>query len=591
MCGIAGYMAANGKDFDADVLGRLADCLGHRGPDGRGEYRAPGVGMVQNRLAIIDLKTGDQPFYLNDGRGGWLALVANGEIYNYIELRREFGEENFSTRSDCEPPLHLYRREDVRFAEALRGMYAIAIHDPVRKRMLLARDPFGIKPLYYVETPLGFAFASEAQALVRAGLVKPKLNPRARDELLQLQFTTGRETAFAGVLRVLPGETLVVERGRVVARRQREALPSGPRLKLGEAEAIAELDSVLRDSVLVHQRSDVPYAMFLSGGVDSSALLALMRDLNESPVTAFTAGFSGTNVPDERTHAEAVATAAGARFRPVEFSEADFWHLLPEIVAAIDDPAADYAVLPSYKLAREAREAGFKVVLCGEGGDELFAGYGRYRRAARWWFPFGRAMRAKGAFATVDVLREPLAEWRSGIAAAEEAQRGGGRTAVQVAQAVDCVDWLPHDLLIKLDRCLMAHGVEGRTPFLDPKVAAFAYRLSDDLKIRRRLGKWLLRRWLNGKLPEAQAFSRKRGFTVPVAEWIAKRGKALGPLVAAQPGVEEICKPGAVEALYGNLSTKAGQAPWNLLFYALWHRRHIQGMPPAGDVFSTLGQK
>ncbi len=591
MCGIAGFMSADGAVVEADLLDRFAASLAHRGPDGRGNYQAPGVGMVQTRLAIIDLSGGNQPFYLNDGRGGWLALVANGEIYNYIELRRELGEGAFATRCDCEAPLHLYRRDGVAFADKLRGMYAIAIHDPLHRRLVIARDPFGIKPLYYVETARGFAFASEARALLAAGVSAARLNGKARDELLQLQFTTGRETALQGIMRVLPGETLVVEKGKVVARRMRNALPSAPRLRLSREAALSQLDNVLRDSVTVHQRADVPYAMFLSGGIDSSAILALMRELNETPVTAFTAGFSGTTVADERAHAEAVAKAAGARFRSVDFGEGDFWQLLPEIAEVIDDPAADYAVLPSYKLAASARAAGFKVVLSGEGGDEMFAGYGRYRRAARWWMPWRRTMRAAGAFDGLDVLRESPADWRSGIAAAEEAARERGRSAIQVAQATDCADWLPNDLLIKLDRCLMAHGVEGRTPFLDPEVAAFAYRLPDRLKVRLRSGKWLLRRWLHGKLPQALPYSRKRGFTVPVGEWIARRGRALGPLVAAQPGIEEICKPGAVEALFAAAPAKSGQATWNLLFYALWHRRYIQGLPSAGDVFSTLGQK
>ncbi len=188
------------------------------------------------------------------------------------------------------------------------------------------------------------------------------------------------------------------------------------------------------------------------------------------------------------------------------------------------------------------------------------------------------------------MLRQPPKGWRNGIARAEREASGSERTRLQVLQATDCADWLPHDLLIKLDRCLMAHGVEGRVPLLDPVVAELAFGLPDGLKIRKRMGKYLLRRWLADALPEAAPFSRKRGFTVPVAEWIGRQGARLGPLIAAQPGVAEICRPGAVEALYRNISKKTGFAAWMLLFYALWHHHHMCGLAPQGDVFETLSQ-
>jgi asparagine synthase (glutamine-hydrolysing) len=223
----------------------------------------------------------------------------------------------------------------------------------------------------------------------------------------------------------------------------------------------------------------VPYGMFLSGGIDSSAILAMMARLNARPVKAFTIGFSRTDAIDERQAAHAVATELGAEHIEVEFRESDFWFLLPEIAQAMDDPAADYAVLPTYKLAATAREAGLKVILSGEGGDELFAGYGRYRSVTRPWWAGGKLLRARGNLDKLGLLRGDLAGWRDGVAAAELNSQRDGRTRLQVAQATDCADWLPNNLLIKLDRCLMAHGVEGRTPFLDPAVARFAFSLPD----------------------------------------------------------------------------------------------------------------
>ncbi len=588
MCGIAGLATNDGRAPSANALTAMSETLARRGPDGIGHYRAGDVAMIQRRLAIIDLVTGDQPLYEPAGA----ALVANAEIYNYIELRAALDGAVFSTGSDCETPLHIYRRKGVGFADDLRGMYAIALHDPGAARLVLSRDPFGIKPLYYAETPEGFAFASEPRALIDGGIVEGTLVTQARNELLQLQFTTGRDTIFAGIERLLPGETIVVSQGRVVERRRRAALPQGELLHCAEAEALAAFDDIFAESVRLHQRSDVPYGMFLSGGTDSAAVLAMMARLNERPVRAFTVGFSHTAAADEREQARAVAKALGAEHTEVEFREADFWVLLPEIAAAMDDPTADYAILPTYKLAAAARAAGLKVILSGEGGDELFAGYGRYRSVLRPWWAGGRVPRRRGNLDGLSVLRDELSGWRDGIAAAEAREAKPSRTALQQAQAVDCADWLPNDLLGKLDRCLMAHGVEGRTPFLDPVLADFAFRLPDELKIRNRLGKWLLRRWVAEHVPAAEPFVRKQGFTVPVGEWIARRGATLGPLVAEAPGVAELCQPGSVTRLFNHArERRLGFAAWTLLFYALWHRHHIRRRPPAGDVFAALADR
>lgn len=590
MCGIAGIMTRDGSAPPAGVLDALAVALTHRGPDGHGRHVDGDVGLIQTRLAIIDLETGDQPIAAKGPDGNEAVLVANGEIYNYVEVKLDLGRVPFKTRSDCEVPLQLYLREELAFTEHLRGMYAIAIHDRARGRLVLTRDPFGIKPLYFTQSGAAFAFASEPQALIRAGLATARLNPMARDEMLQMQFSSGRETPFAGIERVLPGETLIVEKGRVIGRNRMSALPDGPPKSLGRSDALMRLDDLLDDAVGVHQRSDVPYGMFFSGGIDSTVLLAMMSRLNERPVTAFTAGFSGTQVHDERALAREIAAHMGADHHEVEFGAADFWDLLPEIAAAVDDPAADYAVLPSYKLARTARAAGIKVILSGEGGDEVFAGYGRYRRAMRWRLLGGRPMRERGALEGLGVLREETRAWRGGIAMAEEEAQGKGWTPLQRAQAVDMADWLPNDLLTKLDRCLMAHGVEGRVPFLDPKLAAFGFGLPDGLKVRRGRGKWLLRKWLEKVVPMSRPFAAKRGFTVPVGEWIVAEGRRLGPLVAAQAGVAEICRPDAVANLFRNAGKREMQAAWTLLFYAVWHQHHILGGLPKGGVLEVLGE-
>jgi asparagine synthase (glutamine-hydrolysing) len=587
MCGLAGILLHDGTP-DTATIDALAAALAHRGPDGSGEFAYQDMEVVHTRLSIIDLETGDQP--IQDKRG--TVIVANGEIYNYLEMRKSLGEQNFQTKSDSEIPLLLYELKGTTFTQGLRGMYGIAIADTHNHHIQLARDSFGIKPLYYTEFEGGVAFASEAGALLDAGLASRTLNTNKRQELLQLQFTTGEDTIFENIKRVKPGQTLTLDGGKVTHSLQLPALSKTGPEDWQEKEALEKLDEALMDSVLIHQRSDVPYGMFLSGGVDSSVVLACMRDLNDKPVEAFTSGFSGTSVADERDHAKAVAKAAGANFHDVEFSEEDFWTLLPEIAAVMDDPAADYAILPTYKLGAAVRDAGLKVVLSGEGGDELFAGYGRYRKQMRPWFLGGRKMRSKGVFHGLNVLRDTGNQWRDSFDEVWQRESKPKRTKLQIAQAVDCADWLPHDLLIKLDRCLMAHGVEGRTPLLDSKVAGVAMRLPDNLKVRGGIGKYLLRKWLDQKLPEARAFDKKKGFTVPVAEWMGRRGSELGKIIAVQDSIQEACDARGVEKLFASLEGSAakrnGQAAWVLLFYALWHRRHIEGVVPEGDVFDCL---
>ncbi|MBV8574692.1 MAG: asparagine synthase (glutamine-hydrolyzing) [Acetobacteraceae bacterium] len=583
MCGIAGLvLAASAPRPDPAVLDALTRTLAHRGPDGAGHAVVGRIALIHTRLAIIDLEGGDQPLFAGPG-----ALVANGEIYNYRELRSELPDVHFATDSDCELPLHLWLRGES-LGDKLRGMYAIAIHDRAARTVTLSRDPFGIKPLYTAAVPGGLAFASEPSALLESGLVPRGVRVAAREELLQLQFTTGAATIFPGIDRVLPGETLTCAEGHILERRRIAALPEGPPEIIDETKAIERLDAALEESVDLHQRSDVPYGLFLSGGIDSAVILALMARLNSQPVLAFTAGFDVPGVADERERAEVVARAVRAEHEKIEITEAMVWRHLPEIVACMDDPAGDYAIIPSWFLARHARRE-VKVVLSGEGGDEIFGGYGRYRSAMRPWWRGGRVIRARGTFDRLDVLRTHPAGWRDGIAAAEAEAADGGRTRLATAQATDVADWLPHDLLLKLDRCLMAHAVEGRTPFLDPGVARAAFRLPDSLKVREGRGKWILRKWLERHLPEANPFAPKQGFTVPIGAWIAARGARLGSLVAAQEGVAEVAKPDRVTALFRHAAGRhEGFGAWMLLFYALWHRRHVQGLKPAGDVFETL---
>jgi len=575
-------MMSNGRPADSATLDLLESALAHRGPDGAGRHLAGPVGLLNTRLAIIDLKTGDQPLYEDLGA----ALVANGEIYNDPELRRQLGDARFRTGSDCESPLHLYRRKGLNFVDDLRGMYAIAIHDPTTGKLIVCRDPFGIKPLYYVETPGYFAFASEPGALITAGLAGREIRQRARAELLQLKFTTGADTIFAQIHRVLPGETLIVADGKIVERRRRMALPEGGPRAIVYQEAMRQLDEILRDSVEHHLRSDVPYGLFLSGGIDSSTLVGLMSRLSPNPVVALTAGFRDSKVPDESADAHRVARAVGADHHIVEMTSDYFWNKAARIANALDDPTTDAATIPTFALAQAARGR-VTVVLSGEGGDEMFCGYSRYRRA-RWLRGiFTRHARTRGEFDAFGSMHGAFAGWRDGLSETERRETGSGRTFVQNLQAVDCAEWLPNDLLIKLDRCLMANSLEGRTPFLDPVVADFAMRLPDDAKATIKMSKRILRDWLATNVPAAEPYARKLGFNPPVGEWIAARKSIAEELVAATPGIAEAFTKADVQRVFSD-PERNHQAAWSLLFYALWHSCHVLEVPCDGNVQEVL---
>jgi asparagine synthase (glutamine-hydrolysing) len=561
MCGIAGQLG--GRDRRAAAM---IAALAHRGPDGLRVTETADAALAHARLSIIDLEGGWQPL---SAAGG--TVIGNGEIYNYLELAAEHGlSKALSTGSDFEPLLHLFAREGEAAFNRLRGMYALCMIG-ADGRAWLARDPFGIKPLYIMEHADGLAFASEPRAFFAAGLMQAELDEGAARELLALNYTLGARTPFQGLRRLAPGEVAEVRDGRIVSGHRRAALPRIPRISANDdTDLINQLDTVLTDSVRVHRRSDVPYGLFLSGGIDSAAIATLMARQADRPVTAFTCGFDAPGAADERAHAERVARALDLDWRETTFGEADFWRIAPQAAWALDDPTADYAILPTWKLGEAAKDT-LKVVLTGEGGDELLAGYGRYRRAMRPRWLGGRPAEPRGAGEDI------LARWR------DEARPPPGLTRLQAAQWADMATWLPNDLLLKLDRCLMAHGLEGRTPFLDPQVAAFAWGLPDRAKVRGGSGKWLLRAWLARACPAARPWARKQGFTVPVDAWIAPRAGDIAERIGQVEAVRRIA-PDA-----GAQMRTPGAHRWRLLFFALWALIHLEGAPPEDAMAALTG--
>lgn len=581
MCGIAGGMSRNGQPPSDSVLGAMRDALRHRGPDGNGIFKESNTGLVHTRLAIIDPNGPNQPFVTKNGN----ALVGNGEIYNDFAIRAYLTNARFQSGNDNESVLHLYNLKGLEFTNHLRGMYAVAIYDRSNECLVLARDPFGIKPLYYIQTEDAFWFASEPQALLAAGVVARQENADARDQLLGLQFTCGSESVFSSIERLAPGSVIVVKGGQIAERLKSDTISQ---LLRPNQTSNVDFDQLWMAAVDVHRRSDMPYGIFLSSGTDSTALLTAMARLERLPLVTFTAGFQGGSVHDERHQAAALAKVVGAEHRTLEIRSSDFWNCLPDLVKALDDPVADYAAVPTFILGKAAAQS-VKVVLTGEGGDEIFAGYGRYRRSQAIW-PFGRRPWVRHILQRSGVLRSNPLNWRRHLSATEGELEKLSLSGLQRAQALDILHWLPNDLLTKVDRCLMVHGVEGRVPFLDQPLAQYGFNLPDKEKIERRLGKVVVRHWLDRYRPESKPFAPKKGFSVPVGHWIAEKGASLGPLVAQQAGVSACCRPGDVEALFKNNTAKAALSVWILLFYALWHQCHIKGVDMSGSVSEILSE-
>jgi len=596
MCGIAGYILRDGARPDPRELACMLDALAHRGPDDRGVHTNGPLGLAQVRLSIIGLATGHQPMVSDDGQ---LALVANGEVYNYIELNTELRTQGREpqTGSDSETILHAYAVYGLSFLERLRGMYAFALYDGARRRLILVRDRLGIKPLFYATLPDRIAFASEIKALLRVLPERPQVNPRGLRQFLQNQFSSGEETPISGIRRVLPGEALILDEDlRIERRRYWSLLDLEPR-RLSAEEATAELDALMRSVMREHMRSDVPYGLFLSGGADSAVLAAMLQELGAGPIRSWSVGYRTPSMASELADAARVAAHFGLEHSPLELEIADVFARVPHSIWAADDLMRDYACLPTSILAETAAKE-LKVVFSGEGGDEAFAGYRRYSpgfgelwlkgllrpgtggfRTRGQWGPFWtRRLFGPRLDAAAGAEREPfLNAWR-------DAPRHWSELARR--QHTDLVTALPDNLMVKTDRMLMGFGLEGRVPFLDHRLVEFGLSLPDRLKVRRHRGKWLLKQWAEPRLPPGHLGGPKRGFHVPVGDWLrGDRLDRLGELLPQNRGIREWFRPEAIPDLIA--ARRSGRAVsrqlWGLMQFAIWHRLFIEqpGLKPA----------
>ena len=576
MCGICGLVAAEREGApDLEAVERMSARLVHRGPDDDGLFHEGPVALAARRLSIIDLDGGHQPIANEDGS---CVVVQNGEIYNYRELKRELEGRGhtFATDCDTEVLVHLYEEHGEEFVERLRGMFAIALWDKRRSRLLLARDRFGIKPLYYREAGGGLAFASELKAMLELPGFSREIDPEAVSAYLAFNSIPAPLTIFAEARKLPPGHLLSWEGGETRLRRYaRPGPPPGGEERRGSMDALAaELREVLDDSVRAHLVADVPVGVLLSGGVDSGGLAALASAHAGEPLHTFSIGFEEAGF-DELSRARMVAERYGTDHHEL-ILRPDAVELLPRLVEAFDEPFGDSSALPTY-IVSELAAGEVKTALSGEGGDELFGGYYTYvadllarrvgrlaplarplaealpSRADRVGFDY-KAKRFARAAALPPLERHHgwkeifSAEARAGLAGPaawdpldlyrERYAETEGAEPLARMQDLDLGIYMVDDLLVKTDRLSMAHSLELRVPFLDQRVAEFAFSLPTRMKVRGFEKKRLLRRALEPLLPKEIVHGRKQGFSIPIAAWLR------GPL---EPFARETLAPGAIE--------------------------------------------
>jgi asparagine synthase (glutamine-hydrolysing) len=551
MCGITGIFDPVGQLSGGDAQAlceRMTARIAHRGPDGEGFFSEGPTTFGHRRLSIIDLEGGRQPMASPSGR---CVITFNGEIYNYGALRDELAAEGvvFRTHSDTEVIVALYERDGIDAFARLSGMFAFGIWDRERRCLVLARDHLGIKPLYVARDGRRLLFASEIKA-VRAGLpATPALDDQAVNAYFARQYVPGPRTIFEGI-EALPAGTVLTVDAEGERRRSWWSLPPTAPSKLRGADAAAYVLELLDASVKRHLVSDVPVGVFLSGGIDSSLLLALASRHYDGPLDTFSVGFGDDERVTETRYARLVAERYASTHHEIHVSAADGLAVLPEIMAALDQPLADYAIVPTLIMSRFAGER-LKVVLGGEGADELFGGYARYRNYA--WADRLAGRGRLGAALPLPVRAPPLFRdeararllgdrYIRGAALDGEARLRNDFDAFRPAGAVnaalyaDLRGWLVDDLLMKVDKMGMLASIEARVPYLDPALVAAVMSLDGREKVGPRSTKRVLRRAAATLLPSEILERPKQGFTVPVGRWLTGPLRARFEEVALTPG-------------------------------------------------------
>lgn len=625
MCGIVGIVRSDSRTIDEVLLSRMCAAIRHRGPDDDGFYINGPVGLGMRRLAIIDLQSGRQPIH-NQDRTAW--IVFNGEIYNYRELRNElekFGH-TFYTNSDTEAIIHAYDQYGIDCPKHLRGMFAFAIWDERTQELFLARDRVGKKPILYAQVNGQFVFGSEFSALLQHPDISRDIDSQALHYYLSFMCVPAPHTAYRAIKKLEPGHTLRWKTGEIKIERYWQP-DFSRKVDISEQEAGERAIEILRDAVRVRLMSEVPLGAFLSGGIDSSAVVALMSEESSAPVKTFSIGFEEQDF-SELHHARRVAEHVGADHH--EFIvRPDALEVLPLLVEHYGEPYADSSAIPTYYVARETRKH-VTVALNGDGGDESFAGYERYAamRLAETYHRLPSLLRdsvvkrAIGLIPSSETKRSRVRDLKRFLQAAslprlerylrwvsvfdDEAKqnlysenfqretqrisaanmldpwfaRANGSGIVDASLLTDMMTYLPNDLLVKVDIATMAVSLEARSPFLDHKVIEFAASLPEKFKLRGLTTKYLLKRILKKILPAENLDRRKMGFGVPVGHWL--RGK-LQPflretLLSEKALKRGLFKPEAVKQLV-ELHTRGerdySHQLWTLLMLELWFERFI----------------
>lgn len=625
MCGIVGKLLLRGRGpLARDVIEDMCAALEHRGPDSRGVFLDDTVGLGIQRLRVVDLVTGDQPIF-NEDRS--IVVVLNGEIYNFRELRSRLRREGhrFATDGDTEVITHLYEEHGIDCVRHLHGMFAFALWDRRRNRLLLARDRIGKKPLFYTTAHGGVAFASELRALLADPETPQSVDPQAVDSFFAYGYVPAPMSIFSGVRKLGPGHTLVVEDGEAQLDRYWR-LDYGRKLDVKDPRELHEpIREQLRAATARRMVADVPLGAFLSGGIDSSAVVAAMSEASSSPVKTFSIGFD-SNDYDELQYARRIAKMFGTDHH--EFVvRPDAISIVPTIVRQYGEPFADASAIPSFYLAELARSQ-VTVALNGDGGDESFAGYTRYvanRLAARFDHlpaPFRRMIAAcaqgpyDGQLTSVSnklrrlmggLALDPASRYQRYMSWVDDTQRrqlysadfaahllatadpeiisrpwreASGRDVLDVMLEVDVSTYLPGDLITKIDIATMAYALEARSPLLDHELMEFAASIPAEFKVRGREKKWIFREALRGWLPDDILDRPKQGFSVPIAEWFRNDLRGLVRDVLLDPGALDrgYFRRETVESLIDRQFAGADSETkplWCLFMFELWQREFV----------------
>ncbi len=636
MCGICGQLNFDGKPAEARDTEAMVRTLDHRGPDDRGVYADGPVSIGIARLNVIDLETGHQPVH-NEDRSVWCVL--NGEIYNYRELRETLTARghHFHTQSDTETIVHLYEEYGAALAEHLRGMFAIALWDQRGQQLLLIRDRLGVKPLYYYLGGGRLVFGSELKALLAAGIPR-EVDPQATDDYLTHGYVPGEGSIFRNVHKLLPAHTLLIQRGGSVQMNQYwdlldprwDAEHSAASNPAERAEATWEM---LKEAVRYRLVSDVPIGVLLSGGIDSTAIVAAMREITSQPIKTFTIGFDDRSYDESwlaRLTAERFETEHHELVARIEANE-----IVPSYIHHLDEPYAESSAIPIYYVSRLAREH-ITVALGGDGGDELFGGYNHYAasRYMEWYHRLPRALshglipwavrqlpvshsrasfenRAKRFVSAIElsperaqlkwleVISDDLKQrlWGEALRDRDEAlpafrfyeqhlEQASRQDGVNRLMFMDSRIYLPDGILTKVDRMSMAHNLETRGPFLDHKLAEFVHRLPSEVKMRGLTRKHLLKQLLRGRVPPRVLSQRKMGFVLPLATWLCGDLRELlcDTLSSRRLRRSGYFDPAAVEHLISRHLARRedhGKTLWSLLVFQLWLDRYVAEQPPA----------